>query len=27
VLEKDDSGRIVFPYDVVHVDFVVGKVA
>jgi predicted transcriptional regulator len=27
VLEKDGNGRIVFPYDAVHVDFVVGKVA
>jgi predicted transcriptional regulator len=27
VLEKDEAGRIVFPYDAVHVDFVVGKVA
>ena len=23
VLEKDDDGRIVFPYDAVHVDFTV----
>jgi hypothetical protein len=27
VLEKDEAGRIVFPYDAVHVDFVIGKVA
>jgi hypothetical protein len=22
VLERDDAGRVVFPYDAVHVDFV-----
>ncbi|HME20900.1 MAG TPA: transcriptional regulator [Acetobacteraceae bacterium] len=27
VLEKDEMGRIVFPYDVVHVDFTITKVA
>ncbi|WP_456307597.1 hypothetical protein [Rhodopila globiformis] len=27
ILETDDAGRIVFSYDAVHVDFVVGKVA
>jgi len=27
VLEKDDSGRIVFPYDAVHVDFIITKAA
>ena len=23
VLQKNDSGKIVFPYDAVHVDFIV----
>jgi len=27
VLEKDEAGRIVFPYDAVHVDFVISKMA
>jgi predicted transcriptional regulator len=27
ILEKDETGRIVFPYDAVHVDFVISKVA
>ena len=27
ILEKDEAGRIVFPYDAVHVDFVISKVA
>ena len=27
VLEKDELGRVVFPYDAVHVDFVIGKIA
>lgn len=27
VLEKDEAGRIVFPYDAVHVDFVISKFA
>lgn len=27
VLDKDDSGQVVFPYDAVHVDFTVGKAA
>ncbi len=27
VLEKDADGRIVFPYDAVHVDFTLGKAA
>jgi predicted transcriptional regulator len=27
VLEKDEAGRIVFPYDAVHVDFTISKVA
>lgn len=27
VLEKDDVGRIVFPYDAVHVDFTIRKAA
>jgi len=27
ILEKDEAGRIVFPYDAVHVDFVITKAA
>jgi predicted transcriptional regulator len=27
VLEKDPAGQIMFPYDSVHVDFVVGRAA
>lgn len=27
VLEKDEAGRIVFPYDAVHVDFTITKAA
>jgi predicted transcriptional regulator len=27
ILEKDESGRIVFPYDAAHADFTIGKVA
>jgi predicted transcriptional regulator len=27
VLDRTDDGRIVFPYDAVHVDFRLGKVA
>jgi predicted transcriptional regulator len=27
VLVKDEDGRIVFAYDAVHVDFLIGKVA
>ena len=23
ILEKDDAGRIVFPYDAIHVDFMI----
>jgi predicted transcriptional regulator len=27
VLEKDEAGRLVFPYDAVHVDFTITKAA
>ena len=27
VLDRSDSGRVIFPYDAVHVDFTVTKVA
>ena len=27
ILEKDEAGRIVFPYDAVHVDFIITKAA
>jgi predicted transcriptional regulator len=27
ILEKDEGGRIVFPYDAAHVDFIISKVA
>lgn len=27
ILERDDDGRIVFPYDAVHVDFTLHRVA
>jgi predicted transcriptional regulator len=27
ILEKDEDGRIVFPYDAVHVDFTITKAA
>jgi predicted transcriptional regulator len=27
ILEKDAAGRIVFPYDAIHVDFTISRVA
>lgn len=27
VLDKDNNGQVVFPYDAVHVDFTIGKAA
>ncbi len=27
ILEKTEAGKVIFPYDAVHVDFTIGKAA